>query len=840
MHRIAKIALLFCAAVSTLYAQENTSLQISVVDQYSKFLPQAIVLLKTEQGKIVKEINADDTQAIVISRLAEGKYILEVQSVGFEKSVQNINLKKGNNLISVQLEVAEIRAEVEVTENQIEKRLDEAFNTTLTAEQIDSLPDDPSKIEEELKRRYGDDVLIRVDGFTGGTIPPKQQIASIRITRSGFDAEFHEIGQTIIDISTKAGGKLFFGTVFSNFNHSILNARNPLDKEKLFSRNNSLFGIFIFPSINKDRTSFSATFFGNNFSRAKTITAQTPNSAERTESRSGYSNLSPEITVIHNINDNHTLRVLYGFDQTVLSNAGIGGFSLPERAFSSNSTTHKIRFSESGVIRKTANQFRLEFTDATSKSLPENETAAINVLGAFSGGGSNVNNSSRQQRLFLTDINYFDWKKHAFKIGAEFEYIRYNLTSADNLNGRFVFSNLADFLSNTPYSFTQRQSTTTTNLSQIQFAGFVQDDVRLRKNFQIGLGLRYEWQNNLKDSNNFSPRLSFTWSPDRNAKLVLRSGAGIFYHWFETPTLSTILSNDGRNTNELVIIRPSYPNPFQAGVISQSLPPSVMRKADGLKNSYTFITKTGFNYRINNQYRLESFYTYRKSVHQFRSRDINAPINGVRPDINFGRIIQVESSGNAVENSLELRIEGRLKKGFSFDANYKLAKISSDYEGVFDLPMNNYNTGLEWGAADVDQRHKFNSRLTFPSWNSVSFNTTFRLESPKPYTITTGIDNNADSFINDRPFGFQRNSERGDWFKQVDASLSWRKKLGKTDAENPLSKHRNQLGITLTAQNLFNQTNKQNFIGIQTSPFFQQAITAFPSRTIQFGLSYFF
>jgi hypothetical protein len=364
--------------------------------------------------------------------------------------------------------------------------------------------------------------------------------------------------------------------------------------------------------------------------------------------------------------------------------------------------------------------------------------------------------------------------------------------------------------------------------------------VRLYKNFQIGLGLRYERQSNIKDNNNFSPRLSFVWSPDKESKIVMRSGVGVFFKWLDTTPLSTILSNDGRNGSDLIIINPSYPNPETGGIIGNSLLPSIFRKDENLRNSDTFISKTVVNYRISNQFNLESTYTFKRGLHQFRSRDINSPINGVRPNSLFARITQVESSGNSRENALEFKFDGSLKKGFSFDLIYKIGKINSDFEDIFSLPVNSYNTSLENSVSNLDQRHKFSTRLSFPSWKNLSFNTTFRLESPRPYSITTGRDDNGDSVINDRPPGVGRNSERGDWFKQVDANFSWKTKLRKEDAKNALSKIKNQIVFTATIQNLFNQTNLQNFVGIQTSPFFRQATSARNARSIEVGMSFTF
>ncbi|MBX7171243.1 MAG: TonB-dependent receptor [Pyrinomonadaceae bacterium] len=835
---ISSLLLMLLFSLQNSFGQTGSSLQIVLTDQHSALIGNAIIKIKDGKGKSVKEINAKKSQDFLFN-LPQGKYVVEIQAVGFKPIVKEVEINQGRSVLNQLLEIEEIKVDVKVEQELIEKRIEETLNRTWTAEEIENLPSDPNEIEKELKRKYGDDVIIRVNGFTGGQLPPKEQIASIRVTRSSFDAEFHQIGQTIVDIQTKAGGKNFFGFTNLFYDSSLFNARNSLEKSKLPSQNLNGFVFLTFPSI-KNRTMFTAGLMNFITSRRQNIIAVTPNGNVNSKTSSNSLFLSPTINIIHNISKEHTLFTSYFLFNNRFTNLGVGGFNLPESAYSSNIQSHTLRLNESGPIRRTANQFRLEFVKKNARSIPNNRTVAINVIGAFNSGGATQNNSSSQQKLFLTDINYFDHKKHAFKIGGEVEYNRYKLNSFDNLNGRFTFSNLADYLNNKPYSYTQRQQSSITNLSQFQLAGFFQDDIRLRKNFQIGLGLRYEWQNNLSDYNNFSPRLSFTWSPDKEARLVLRSGAGVFYHWFETSNLSTILSNDGRKASDIIILNPSYPNLFLSGTTTQTLPPSVMQKDEKLTNPYTFISKTGFNFRINNIFNLEGFYTYRQGMHQFRSRDINAPINGIRANSNFGRIAQVESSGKTLENSLELELEGKLKKGFSFDANYKIGKVLSDFEDVFSLPVNNYNTKQEWAVSNLDQRHKLSTRLNFPSWKSFSFNTTFRLESGRPYTISTGKDDNGDSVINDRPFGFMRNSERGTWFRQVDANLSWKVKLGKEDEKNPLSKIKNQLVLTVNLQNLLNQTNKQNFIGIQTSPFFRQAISAAPARTIQFGLSWIF
>jgi outer membrane receptor protein involved in Fe transport len=50
-------------------------------------------------------------------------------------------------------------------------------------------------------------------------------------------------------------------------------------------------------------------------------------------------------------------------------------------------------------------------------------------------------------------------------------------------------------------------------VSQWDVGGYLQDDWKLRPNFTLSLGLRYENQKNIDSNLNFGPRVGFAWSP---------------------------------------------------------------------------------------------------------------------------------------------------------------------------------------------------------------------------------------------------------------------------------------------------------------------------------------
>ena len=80
-----------------------------------------------------------------------------------------------------------------------------SFTSELTPQEIAELPDDPDELQQVLDQMAGPGATMRVNGFTGGRLPPKSQIRSIRFRMNSFDAEYHEGGGFGIDIVTKPG-----------------------------------------------------------------------------------------------------------------------------------------------------------------------------------------------------------------------------------------------------------------------------------------------------------------------------------------------------------------------------------------------------------------------------------------------------------------------------------------------------------------------------------------------------------------------------------------------------------------------------------------------------------
>jgi len=110
-----------------------------------------------------------------------------------------------------------------------------------------------------------------------------------------------------------------------------------------------------------------------------------------------------------------------------------------------------------------------------------------------------------------------------------------------------------------------------------------------------------------------------------------------------------------------------------------------------------------------------------KGTHLITRRNINQPVNGVRPypalslsspilpGTTLGNITQVESSGNSSYNALWVTATRRLARNLQFDASYTWSK-SLDYNSFSTggiIAQNSYDVAGSRGLSDFDARHRF-------------------------------------------------------------------------------------------------------------------------------------
>ncbi len=115
-----------------------------------------------------------------------------------------------------------------------------------------------------------------------------------------------------------------------------------------------------------------------------------------------------------------------------------------------------------------------------------------------------------------------------------------------------------------------------------------------------------------------------------------------------------------------------------------------------------------------------------------------------------------------------------------------------------------------------------------------SIGVVFTAASGRPYSITTGFDDNGDSRAADRPLGVGRNTEQGPAYVTLD--LRWSRsfafgpdKNGKSGKNGKAARFK----LSVDAFNVINHVNQGNPVGNLSSPFFGTSISASSARRLQ-------
>jgi hypothetical protein len=862
------------------------SFRLTVADQLGAVLVGAIVELRLEgQPEEAAHLLVTDERGIAtFENLPPGTYVARAMFEGFDAvELRNVVLKPGQSRREgVVLAIASLAEEVQVARDPRESATDprgDAFTTKLDERDIEALPDDPDEMEEAINQMAGPGATIRVGGFRGGALPPKSQIREIRFRRNTFAAENHESGSVSVDILTKPGFDTWRGSVTLGFRDDAMNARNALAPRKVDEQQKR--GGFTFDGpIWKGRTSMSLGIDGFSAFDTQTILAVVPGAAldpgaSGTELNAAFrrptERAGVNLRVEHGLTKTHVLRGEYQRRGTDSERLGVGDLDLPERAFSRTNTQEVFRLGTNGPIGRKAfseTRFQLQWND--TESVPFSLDPTVRVSGAFTAGGANVLGARGTRSLEIAQNLDYNTGKHALRLGALVEGFFADTSTIQNANGTFTFPTLDAYDAGTPATYTQREGDPNIDYSMWQLGWYAQDDIKLRKDLTLSLGLRHEWQTQLDDVWNFAPRVGVVWSPFENGRTTFRGGAGVFHDWYDASTYEQTLQVDGERLTDLVIQSPGYPDPLSSGSAFVQ-PPGVIRQADGMAMPVLRMASAGVERTVGERARMNVSYLFRDGVDQLRSIATNLPVAGVRPDPRYGNITVVESFGKSRSHAVTLGGNVRFDKPRMFLAgNYTLGHFRDDGDGALSLPADSTNPD-EWGPSRNDVRHRLGlfGNLELPY--SLRLGVNLRVESAGPYTVTTGFDDNGDTIFTDRPAGVERNSERGDGVVDLGLRLSYRLGFGQRPQTGlptgpgggggggpqvivmrggegggevgggmrgfgggPGS-NRVSLEFYVQAFNVLNNVNLVNYNGVLSSPLYGEANAALPPRRLEIG-----
>ena len=128
------------------------------------------------------------------------------------------------------------------------------------------------------------------------------------------------------------------------------------------------------------------------------------------------------------------------------------------------------------------------------------------------------------------------------------------------------------------------------------------------------------------------------------------------------------------------------------------------------------------------------------------------------PEPNIGTVTQFESTGRSESDRLTFNLNYRVPNRRIFmGGNYTLGQVKNHADSATALPANSLDPDAEWGPSFQDVRHRMNAMVNLPFFVGTRINANVNAQSASPFTITTGIDDNLDGVVNDRPDGVGRN-----------------------------------------------------------------------------------
>ena len=685
MRKIVLVIALCVSLPGVLVAQRAGSLKGQVLDELGGAIVGASVTAIDGKG-VEKSVVTNETGSYTINGLAPGKYTVRAISAGFAifetPDVEVVSGKAQQFDITLKVAIEEQKVTVSTDNRELNTEPENnAGAVILRGEDIDALPDDPDDLAAALQALAGPSAgpnggQIFVDGFTGGRLPPRSSIREIRINQNPFSAEFDRLGLGRVEILTRPGTDRYRGQVSFNFNDDALNSRNPFAARRPPIQTRQYGGNFGGP-IAKGKASFFVDFDKRDGDDETLVVATI---LDANNNIVGFSDTVPvpnrrtsfSPRIDYQINANNTLVARYNYSKNTRT-TGVGGFSLPSRAYDTESTDQSIQFTETSIINKTiVNETRFQFEHNRSAQNADNSIPTLEVQEAFTGGGSQVGQSHTDENEWeLTNNTSLAKGPHSLKFGGRLRSISITQFSPQNFGGTYTFfggglgpildandnpvggteiiTSIERFrrtqvflergltgeqirlLGGGASQFRLSDGNPETKVSQWDFGGFFQDDWKVRPNLTVSLGLRYENQENINSNLNFAPRLGFAWSPGgQQSKTVFRGGYGVFYERVgENLTLNTIRLN-GENQQQFTVQNPDFFPLIPTGeqLVTFAVPGTVYQLSDNLQAPYTLQAVFSVERQLPRNFTVAASYINVRTLHVLRTRPLNAPLPG--------------------------------------------------------------------------------------------------------------------------------------------------------------------------------------------------------------------
>jgi hypothetical protein len=146
-----------------------------------------------------------------------------------------------------------------------------------------------------------------------------------------------------------------------------------------------------------------------------------------------------------------------------------------------------------------------------------------------------------------------------------------------------------------------------------------------------------------------------------------------------------VLLYNGVVLRSLLLLNPTYPDPFSGAGSLASIPSDLMQFDPTIREPYSIQYSLGVERQLAKRTTLAVTYNGSRGIDLFRSRDINAPLPPdytVIPNPGIGILRNIESSGRQTGNSLEITLRGQMTRYATGLIQYTLSRTDNNTGGV--------------------------------------------------------------------------------------------------------------------------------------------------------------
>jgi TonB dependent receptor-like, beta-barrel len=583
-----------------------------------------------------------------------------------------------------------------------------------------------------------------------------------------FSAEYGVSSGAIVSVVTRSGTNKNEGRAFYFRRNDAFDAQDPFSKAQgsgkaPFSQDRG--GGFWGGPILHDRLFYFSSYEGQHIDKTAVVTsALVP--VEQREWPNPTTEHQAFVKFDNQATSQQAISGRYRIDRNLTEASGIGGLNTHDRGADNLTRDQDAVVSDTYVVSNhSLNELRFQVSQRynnsdTSRYSPIGTPAIARPSGNF-GKAVNQPQGRTEKRFQFVDNFSITKSSHDLKFGTDISIIRGTSYFPRTNDGSFTFATDAPFnaadLTTYPTLYTVEHFNPNFLLPNELYAFFAQDTWRLHHGLTLNVGLRYDVETGYSkinsvpdDHNNIQPRVGFVWSPFSDARTVIRGGWGLYVdRSFLNVQLDVAAA---QNSDTIVIQNPGYPDPFARGTLG-TVTPSKTVIAPNPQAPQTQNVSLGFQRELRTGLSLSVDGVYSRGTNQFNNRDLNYPLfpGGPRPDPSIGRIIMFGMEGNSWSTALLGSLQYRPRRGPSLGLSYTLSKSLRDVEDFQYFAQDELNPAADKGPASNDRRHQVVANFNWTVPGGVQVAGLASMRTGLPWNVTTGLDNNLDTQVNDRP-----------------------------------------------------------------------------------------